>query len=276
MYGSASSGSERETERVIRFQFILDPIETIRPWTDGNGDNPALHWFGLTLGEYWIVIDEFELFRIDDATMMRLTDDGFSPRRYADYQVVRLWEDLLKGSTRFLEPVPADLTEFVRIEDGLLPKWDYRSDPDEDAARFWREEHSLDSGHMVLPRVKWWRTLSAQSDVVWTAWQYDTQDRWIQFDAPDAGLIATPTDDFVAAIVDFDARLIAAMAERVEAVADGALAANIHCDVDGLRQQHAGRAKHLNASLNRSLETDWSQIRRGAQRLMSRARTIAS
>ena len=247
-------------EHMIRFEFVLDPIPDIRPWTDGDGQHPRLHWFALTLGEYWIVVDDHELFRLDDATMDRFRADGFDARRYADYQVVRLWEDLINGFPAFVEPVPQDLLSFVTR--GYLRPFDESDSPDVDAARTWHNDHFLDAGHIVLQSLRWW---SDGADV-WTEWFAPASD--ITSDAPSYGLVPRSFPDFERAVEDFDRRLIHTMANRVADVKRGAVADGIAVDIPQLEREQLTRASYLRSRLTSSRVTSWPSVRSGARTLL--------
>ena len=45
---------------MIRFRFGLYPVDEVSP---RSGEQPRLHWFGLTEGWYWIQVGEHELLR---------------------------------------------------------------------------------------------------------------------------------------------------------------------------------------------------------------------
>lgn len=62
------------------------------PW---GGDQPRLHWFGLTEGWCWIRVGEHELLRCS-----RL----YHPDCYVDYYLARLWEDVIVLNPDVLEP----------------------------------------------------------------------------------------------------------------------------------------------------------------------------
>ena len=85
--------------------FTLAPIEEIVPW--GEPGSYSLHWFGLTYGEYWIQAGEAALFEYSD----HARNAGIN--RYCDYQVVRLYEDLLDMLPYILEPVPEPLVPYI-------------------------------------------------------------------------------------------------------------------------------------------------------------------
>jgi hypothetical protein len=91
---------------VLGFQFALSPLADVTPW---RGDRPTLHWFGLSNGWYWIEVDGRQLLRYGDAAVRRWS----LSRVHTDYDVVRLWEDLLVLRRSMTEPVPADVVQFV-------------------------------------------------------------------------------------------------------------------------------------------------------------------
>jgi hypothetical protein len=104
-------GAGRDTWPVIRFRFELRPVDEIMPWGD---QDRTLHWFGLTDGWYWIELDGQELLCYSGDMLRRWRGEGHEAARpYIDYQVARLWEDLIQIAPAVLEPVPADLVRFV-------------------------------------------------------------------------------------------------------------------------------------------------------------------
>lgn len=75
------------------FRFSLTPMEQILP--RGQWD-PALRWFGLTDGFYWIEPWEHELLRyLPQALVRRYADSSRARHPYVDYYVARLWEDII-------------------------------------------------------------------------------------------------------------------------------------------------------------------------------------
>lgn len=111
---------------------------------------------------------------------------------------------------------------------------------------------------------------------MWTAWHHPPSDGSIPLDGPVAGLVATAAEDFIAAVADFDQRLMAAMAERITQVEQGALPSPIRCDLDALRRDQVERATRLGAALQVTPDTDWARIRRGAARPCERQRSASS
>jgi hypothetical protein len=85
--------------------FTLVHVEKIEPW--GTPENPALRWFGLTDGQYWIQAGNSTLFEYNQPVQ---TAGG---PQYCDYQVVRLHEDLLEMLPYILEPIPPSLAQYL-------------------------------------------------------------------------------------------------------------------------------------------------------------------
>jgi hypothetical protein len=87
--------------------FTLVPLAHVQPW--GSPGKHNLHWFGLTDGEYWLQVGDTALFEYSESARA----DG--AKRYCDYQVVRLYEDLLDMLPDVLEPVPLALTRYLPL-----------------------------------------------------------------------------------------------------------------------------------------------------------------
>src|SRR4051794_3484764 len=87
--------------------FSLRSPADITPWSTANGE-PTLHWFGHTLGWYWINLGGAELFRYHDESLAHWarTVPGEFRSPYDEYEVARLHEDLLSMLPAVLEPVP--------------------------------------------------------------------------------------------------------------------------------------------------------------------------
>ncbi len=103
----------------MRFQFELVPVGEVAAW--GTGRN--LHWFGLTEGRYCLEVGGVELLRYTEQTVARRSRrDGREKPPWAEYYVVRPWEDMLRALPYILEPVPADLVDTVAT--GRSIDWD--------------------------------------------------------------------------------------------------------------------------------------------------------
>lgn len=97
----------------MRIQFRLRPVDDIAPWQPVPSPDartpdwlrrPNLGWFALTYGWYWIEVGQAELYRYSQEAvnaMVREQPDApwaseLLQMPYDDYQVSRLWEDLLE------------------------------------------------------------------------------------------------------------------------------------------------------------------------------------
>jgi hypothetical protein len=237
---------------VLRFRFELRPLDEVRP----IGDPPHLSWFWLTDGWYWIDVDGVELFRYTPATLAWLTAEGTPPARpYADYHVVRFWEDLQSVLPWALEPVPADLVAFV--------------DEDLELAVDWYAEHQLASIHFgVFPLLRFSRVVDGTADELHLAWQHpDTPDDPVQFDAPLTGRTSLATDAFLDAVRSFDRALLQAMADRIDQIRRGELADAIAVDLDSLDQEQADRSTWTERAIGADPGTEWELVRAGVAAL---------
>src|SRR5579859_7957306 len=96
------------------FNFRLRHVDEIAPW--GEEGDYSLSWFGLTDGCYWMDCGGQELFRHSDAIIEAWKRSGhpLSDPPYMDYQIVRLWEDLLEILPAILSPVPQQILERIK------------------------------------------------------------------------------------------------------------------------------------------------------------------
>jgi hypothetical protein len=216
----------------------------------------------LTDGWNWIELDGHVLLRYSDRRTARFQLD----RPYVDYQVVRLWEDLISLIPAVLEPVPADLLEFIASDQHAWP--DSESDQALEAG-WWYGERQLDLGYLRdPPSIRCWRTIADDTDTVTVAWQHRTGSD-IEFAAPLEGQVSIPTDSFVAAVHEFDRALLAAMRLRVAELERDGPPRGVRIDMDHLRFEQRDRATWLRNGLTRPRDTDWDAIRTGARELLS-------
>lgn len=131
--------------------FNLVPIEEVQPW--GRAGSYSLSWFGLTDGQYSIHVGDSTLFEYSEHARAGGTT------RYCDYQVVRLYEDLMDMLPHILEPVPPSLAPYLSGDTAIAWRETYGAwcDRDEnhpgndhfcqiaDAALMWMGGRSLDN-----------------------------------------------------------------------------------------------------------------------------------
>ena len=251
--------------------FALAPLEDVPPW--GEPGSYRLHWFGLTYGEYWIQAGDAALFEYTAHARKAGT------RRYCDYQVVRLYEDLLEMLPYILEAVPEPLVPYIRGEtakawlDAYREWCDGNDDLCEiaDAAGSWSRLRRLDSAYLS-PSA----SIAIWSDQEHVHIEWDNRDR--KFDGKpvwtaDVGSYQMPRSKFIEEMRSFHDRLMEQMAARVDRVVAGGLPAEIQVDVPGLIREHDQRTRTLDAALCVDPETDWQQAE-GAIREILAARSL--
>ncbi|WP_141955499.1 DUF5984 family protein [Actinoallomurus bryophytorum] len=249
---------------MIRFRFALTPMDRVQPW--GWEEDPHLHWFGLTDGWYWIELGDQELLRYSPETLEWFGRDDLGLRHpYADYQVVRLWEDLIDLTPMVMQPVPNDLEPFISADVPERPDLD--DDEDAWSAMVWCSEHYLDPGYLrAAPEVCAWRSL-AGDDTVTVAWQHPRDDE-IVFTAPQAGQVTVPTEAYLTAVRRLDTELMAAMHDRITELELVGPPQGVRIDMDQLRAEHHGRTTWLSEHLRFQPTTDWAAVRSGVQRIL--------
>ncbi|ADI10690.1 hypothetical protein SBI_07570 [Streptomyces bingchenggensis BCW-1] len=255
---------------MIRFRFGLTPLAEVRPW--GRRERPVLHWFGLTDGWYAIDLGEHELLRYSERTVRRLRGDGGGPAHpYADYYVVRLWEDLLALLPAALEPVPEDLADFVACDSS---DWCWEDTPEADSAAQWHGDRSLYTGYLrIAPDIRCWRTVAgehdAMDDVMNVSWAHPSDPEGeIEFAGPATGRVTVPTSAFVAAVTELDRALLEAMERRIGELEAAGPPPGVELDLEQLRREHRDRAGWLERARRYAYATDWAAVRTGAAALL--------
>ena len=264
------------------FRFELKPVDEIAPWTTPSQNNEKfLSWFGLTDGIYWLDVGDAELFRYNPAilTHWAKTYPEAEIDPHVDYQVVRLWEDVIYMLPMVLEPVPEDMARHVRSggaweSRAAWERWwekasDWGQEQDDDAswelydqASGWWRARALDSGHFrASPSIWFWR----EGDTVFVRWD----NRGILLDgfpvwSAEVGEVSMTAAAFLEEVRSFDGRLISAMAERVNA-AQNWYRPEIRLDWNGLNAEHQQRATTFRDVLTHpplsAVPADWNAAR---------------
>ncbi|MFF2551245.1 DUF5984 family protein [Nocardia sp. NPDC058058] len=256
---------------MIRFRFELTPLEEVHPW---GSVSPNLHWFGLTEGLYCLDVGGVELLRFTDRTMNWLTGQGDrSPLPWVDYYVVRLWEDMLGVLPYILEPVPADLVDFIvtgpsvaaDLDDSML------DNPVIEAAWDASGERGVDTSYLRFGPTLWWCRTLDPVDTVTLGWRTtEDPEGEIAFTAPLSGRVSVDTAEFMDAVADFDRRLFESMRVRVDRLAETGPPAGVELDIDHLMWEQRDRRTWLPRALARQVSTDWDAVRAGAALLAPR------
>jgi hypothetical protein len=263
-----------DTWLVIGFRFVLRPVGEITPW---GGRDPMLHWFGLTDGWYWIELDDRDLLRYSQESLRGSRGGGHDvARSCVDYQVVRLWEDLIQMTPAVLEPVPADLASFVASHPASwAPCGTGEAGTGEagtgeaDTAAQWHADHTLDLLYLRAPPwIQWWRTVAGGKDVVTMRWLHRPE-AGIEFTAGRQGQVTVATSAFIAAVEEFDRGLLTAMEARVTGLERTGPPRGVRIDMHRLRTEQQDRAQWLQRALRHAPGTDWSRVRMGAAELLA-------
>lgn len=258
--------TNRSTSLTVLINFTLAPLEKIVPW--GTPGNYRLHWFGLTDGEYWISAGEATLFEYSEQVQ------AAGANRYCDYQVVRLYEDLIDMLPYVLEPVPKSLMQYVCGETARAWQKTYSDwcdknydvlDPSHinqivDLAVVWTGKRSLDSAYLS-PSAN----IAIWSDDENVHIEWDNRDRLYEGKPAWTALFGAhrmPRREFVEEIRSFHLRLMAQMSVRIQQVQEGALSSDIEIDLPGLLKEQAQRSRSLDTALNVSPQTNWKEVER--------------
>lgn len=249
------------------FNFVLRDWNKVEPWTSSDGAK-SLSWFGFSDGWYWLNCGKEELFRYTPQVMAHwgMTSDQV----YCDYQVCRLWEDVLDILPAVLEHVPEDLasilsgqTELSRWSAQRTAWFENTDNPDEieNEALDWVGQRFLDSGYLGQgPQIDFWRT----EDLVHIRWH--NSDRLINgvpvWTAQD-GHCEMPVQEFMHEVESFHNRFIQAMKKQVQAVAANWNRPDVQVDIERLIEEQAERENALSEALARQQDTDWDCVRKG-------------
>ncbi len=250
------------------FNFRLRDWEKVEPWTSSSGTK-TLSWFAFTDGWYWIACGKEELFRYTPNILAKWST-GELP--YCDYQVARLWEDLLQMLPQVLEPVPNELAVVLADEaEGL--RWARRhnawleGDADletiEDESINWVGDRFLDAGYLVqCPKIVFWRV----EDVIHVRWnnsarEIDGVPIWTATEGSHEMLVK----DFLSEVESFHNRFMLAMRDTVNLVAARWNRPDVEIDCKRLVEEQSEREDALSKALTVRHETNWDNARRAIE-----------
>lgn len=255
------------------FNFTLVPVDEVQPW--GYPGSLSLSWFALTDGQYWIETGKSTLFEYSEQAQ------AAGAPRYCSYQVVRLYEDLMKMLPYILEPVPSQLVQYITGDSGIAwyeayATWCDLNDghyaPDRfweiiDASTAWMENRTLDSAYLSpSANIVIW------SDSANVYFEWDNRTRVFN-DLPAwsalRGKYQLARDECMAEIQSFHLRLMEQMSKRVEWALSGAFPAEINIDLPSLAREHEQRCRTLEMALSSSALTDWQKAERSINEILS-------
>lgn len=240
----------------FRILFQLRDLARVEPW--GTPPNLSLSWFGLTDGAYCI-----------ETAAGRLLDFRGTPSpglsvTWCDYQLARLFEDLVDLCPTVIEPVPQDvLDRFLRWQNDPAAT----AVPEDDAlaetwfrAQEWWGWRQLDFGYLsASPRLHLWRIGN------------DVHGRWRTNPANPATAelkvheadFAVPLQSFQDAIAAFYRAFLAEMRARVETIArDGWTGKPCELSLAQLIAEQSDREAEPRNRAGLAQPTDWDAVRR--------------
>jgi hypothetical protein len=254
------------------FNFRLRDWDKVEPWTFTDGTK-SLSWFGFTDGWYWMTCGREELFHYTPDILAEWSG-GELP--YCDYQLARLWEDVLQILPRVLDPVPHDLAVILANEMELA-RWSRQRtvwfentenvDEIENEATDWVGGRFLDSLYLVQgPQIILWRT----DDLIHIRWNnsgkaLDGVPVW----TATSGTHEMPVEVFLSEIESFHCRFMTAMRDRVNSITARWNRADVQIDLERLVEEQGERETALQEALVVQHETDWESVRQGARILNS-------
>lgn len=245
------------SQELLRFCFELRPVADIVAW--GPSGNRSLSWFGLTDG--WQCLETAAGRLLEYAEPFEAGES-----RWLEYQVVRLFEDLLEIWPWVSDPVPKDIASrfFACYSAPEAAHVLSESAPDADElwleACAWWDHRQLAFTHLTpAPELHFWRT-GSNFNLLWDATGQDAAEpQW----AVQHVLLTIPFEQAQAAVEDFCRTLLSAMAERVAAIeSDGWTRSDCNLDVARLIAEQHERETWASANLSRTFETNWDAVRK--------------
>ncbi|MGH2508551.1 MAG: DUF5984 family protein [Ktedonobacteraceae bacterium] len=218
------------------FHFQLRPLSDVAPW--GYPDRLCLHWFGLTDGWYWLEMGQNnEFFRYTTDILMHWQRNHPEIPPYADYYVVRLWEDILEILPDILEPLPPKLVQMLDGEE-QISRWQERmkkytkmfesDDEDEEEteedkqaweiymqATMWWNCRRLNTGYLTASPHLWFWNDGRDVHIFWDNSESSIEN--IPVWTAQRGHIQLPYAQFLDEVDSLHTRLFATMEERIQA-----------------------------------------------------------
>ncbi len=269
---------EKQHSLGLHFHFQLRPLADIEPWPGVDGTQPHLGWFALSDGWYWIEAGSAELFRYSQPLInqWRQTHRGeqwLNTLPYVDYQVVRLWEDMIGLLPAVLEPIPLDLGLILSAA-GTWATWHRAAEkvveralPDDegwgllDAASDWWWSRYLDTAYLQAGPHIWFWSDGSDIHLHWDNREcvLDGLPAW----EATVGSYAIPVADFFEEVQDFDTRFLARMHDRITIAQAEWSRPDVSLDSD-LNQEQRVRTQWLSRNLQADIgrvSTDWNAVR---------------
>lgn len=202
------------------FEFQLNPIEDIQPW--GEFPNLSLHWFGFTDGKYRLKVGaEYLLNYSAEYTkycIEKFPEYSFNTT-FVEYQVVRLWEDILEMLPAILKSESKEFKYFLDVGYLTNPPKIWICEDNEDVIINWDN-----------------RKIKIENIPVWSATK---------------GNYRINKKDFIEEVQRFDESLISQMNERVETICQTWKKPETKIDFEQLKTEQKYRATWLESKFQK-------------------------
>lgn len=246
-----------------------------------------LSWFWLTDGFYWMNVDGQKLFENSEEALRYWEKEGYNYPKHGyqkcmDYQVVRLWEDIIEILPTIIQPVPrefhqllsqslakivADSDLFYDYVDSINDTSEYKANNKYFDKPFYLDDHSLSTTHIGLsPYIYFWRYKDANKDNMHIAWDFSqtiTTDSGeeIPMWSANIGHFEMPYKSFMQEFNGFHNRLMDAMVlKTVEIENNPELQALLYEDYN-LRKEHSERTESVERQFKEyPVNFDWDEM----------------
>ncbi len=250
------------------------------PW----GEEPELnlHWFGLTDGIYYMNVGEDQLFRSSKEMLLHWKNeypDLDINLAYVDYQVVRLYEDLLEILADVKQTIPAELQQYVesqkKHECWKKELWEIFNSTEDDetedlyylATEWWNRCRSLSTAHLNNGQNIWlWRT----ENTIHIRWENESiKIDGIQPWTAVRGDFELSIEQFEEEVRAFHYRLMNDMAERIEELKTNNPIPHVKIDLSSLEKEHEERKMSLGYALNKTPHVNnWDEVVEAINKLL--------
>lgn len=259
------------------FNFSVRPLEDL---VLSAGEDRSLSWYAMTDGSYWLALGDQTLFQYTEAQRAAMAADGAKqdadPHGHVAYYVIRLLLDVLDCLPAILEPVPAEVMSQVATLDGqrawlsTSEAWLDRQPENDDNAAWdvyyqaigWWGSRKIDTGYLTAgPDVWVWQSADRVVHIRWDSRHVgdDGSPYW----TATTGERSMPLDAWVAEVQSFYERLMAAMDQHLERIAQGWTRPGVTIDVAALRRERDSWNDTFSHALAASpTTTDWGAVAR--------------
>lgn len=266
------------------FEFNLKPLQDVLAW--GEEPNQYLHWFGLTDAIYYMNVGKEQLFRYSDEILEFWTkeypDEAEAYQNpFYDYQVSRLYFDILEILPNVLQPIPKPINDYISSLE-KQNKWEATlseiNDISESEQTFnnyctaseWLFDRKL-KGLGGGPDILLWR-VEGRVFLRWDNSSYKQNN--IHTWATISGEVEFSVKDFLAEIQSFHDRLMKSMEERIKVIGSTNPLPHIKFNMPELLKEQEEIKKSFEEVLTKAPSiNDWNDITKANHYLFTKINT---